>query len=42
MARYIDFAVAGKAVTATTDGSLTVEVDAPEGPSGFFRVKLVE
>ena len=27
---------------ASPDGSLTVEVDAPEGPSGFFSVKLVE
>lgn len=31
-----------RAVTHEADGSLTVEVDAPEGPSGFFRVKLVK
>ena len=31
-----------RAVASEPDGSLTVEVDAPEGPSGFFRVKLVE
>ncbi len=29
-----------RAVTREADGSLTVEVAAPEGPSGFFRVRL--
>ncbi len=29
-----------RAVTQEADGSLTVEVAAPEGPSGFFRVKV--
>ena len=31
-----------RAVTHEADGSLTVEVDAPERASGFFRVKLVK
>ena len=31
-----------RAVTHEADGSLTVEVDAPDGASGFFRVKLVK
>ncbi len=29
-----------RAVTHEADGSLTLEVAAPEGPSGFFRVRL--
>ena len=29
-----------RTVTHEPDGSLTVEVDVPEGPSGFFRVKI--
>ena len=29
-----------RAVTREADGALTVEVAAPEGPSGFFRVRL--
>ena len=31
-----------RAVVREADGSLTVEVAAPEGPSGFFRVKMSE
>lgn len=30
------------AVAREADGSLTLEVKAPEGPSGFFRVRLVD
>ena len=31
-----------RAVVRGADGSLTLEVDAPEGASGFFRVRLVD
>ncbi len=32
--------LAPRAVTREADGALTLEVAAPEGPSGFFRVRL--